>query len=168
MFMQKRTSVGATSVAAFGLAAALAVVLPGTQALGAPPSLLQSFTTPAGTPFCPFAVQINVVGEPQSAREVGRGLVLTGGGARITLTNADTGRSITVTGAGAVRLTTAPDGSVVAENAGGAAILFGQQRFGLPGIAVNIGNLKATVVDDRTTSETLHGRLIDVCSALSA
>jgi hypothetical protein len=88
-------------------------------------------------------------------------------GNRITLTNAESGTSITVMGTGSSQLRAQPDGSTTAR-AMGHGVFFPNPLTGEPGIWYLSG--KGTTVIDANgnpTSNSVAGRLVDLCSDLA-
>jgi hypothetical protein len=100
-------------------------------------------------------------------------VLLVTGSLKESLTNLNTGKTITANVSGQAKLTTHPDGSFtgVAHGHNGPIVLTPAEakRFGLPTVSVTAG--AATISEDpngNITSLTLHGHVfIDVCAALS-
>ena len=89
-------------------------------------------------------------------------------GNRVTLTNADSGVSITVMGTGSSQLRAEPDGSLTAR-AMGHGPFFPNPITGAPGIWYLSGQGDSTLDSQgNVTSATLHGRLVDLCPRLAS
>ncbi len=89
-------------------------------------------------------------------------------GNKITLTNAESGLSITLMGTGSSQLRPEPDGSTAAR-AMGHGPFFPNPLTGEPGIWYLSGQGMATLdPEGNVTSVELAGRLVDVCSELAS
>ena len=89
-------------------------------------------------------------------------------GNRITLTNGDSGASITIMGTGSSQLRAEPDGSFSAKSTGHGPF-FPNPLTGEPGIWYLSGQGRATLDSEgNVTSAELAGRLVDVCPRLAA
>ena len=85
-------------------------------------------------------------------------------GNKITLTNADSGASITIMGTGSSQLRAEPDGSFSAKSTGHGPF-FPNPLTGEPGIWYLSGQGRATLDSEgNVTSAELAGRLVDVSS----
>jgi len=133
-----------------------------------------SFTLPAF--FCGFEVRV----APMAIKEFSKVLkvsdgsmtILATGELKISYTNVQTGKTITVNRSGPGKVTVFSDGSeLVAAKGPGGLILTppDAQRFGLPTISVLAGALTLTVAPDGSiTSLSFHGQvLVNLCAALS-
>jgi len=88
-------------------------------------------------------------------------------GNRITLTNGDSGASITIMGTGSSQLRAEPDGSFSAKSTGHGPF-FPNPLTGEPGIWYLSGQGRATLDSEgNVTSAELAGRLVDVCPRLA-
>jgi len=86
----------------------------------------------------------------------------------VTLTNADSGASITVMGTGSSQLRAEPDGSLTAR-AMGHGPFFPNPITGAPGIWYLSGQGRSTLDSKgNVTSATLHGTLVDLCPRLAS
>jgi hypothetical protein len=99
-------------------------------------------------------------------------VTLVTGSLRVSLTNLNTGKTITENISGPGKLTTYPDGSFTVAGKGHEAPTLtpaDAQRFGLPPLSMTAGALTISLAPDETiTSVSLHGHvLVDVCAALS-
>jgi hypothetical protein len=94
--------------------------------------------------------------------------IVTFPGNTLTLTNLDSGTSVTVMGTGSSQLRVESDGSVSAR-AMGHGPFFPNPITGEPGIWYLSGQGKATIdTQGNVTSAELAGRLIDLCAQLAA
>ena len=96
-------------------------------------------------------------------------ILLFTGAAKITFTNPETGKSITVNTSGPFREIDFPDGSATLLEKGHQPVNLGPAdaaRFGLPAFFVSAGALTGTVdANGNLTSLSLHGHvLVDLCS----
>jgi hypothetical protein len=93
--------------------------------------------------------------------------IVTFPGDRLTLTNADSGASLTVMGTGSSQLRAEPDGSLTAR-AMGHGPFFPNPITGAPGIWYLSGQGRLTLdAQGNVTSVTLHGKLVDLCPRLA-
>jgi hypothetical protein len=89
-------------------------------------------------------------------------------GNTITLTNLDTGTTVTVSGAGSSQLRAGSDGSTSGRSMGHGPF-FPNPLTGEPGIWYLSGQGNATYdADGNMTSAGLHGRLVDLCPRLAS
>jgi hypothetical protein len=89
-------------------------------------------------------------------------------GNRVTLTNLDSGASITIMGTGSSQLRAERDGSLTAR-AMGHGPFFPNPITGAPGIWYLSGQGESTFDSQgNVTSATLHGRLVDLCPRLAS
>ena len=94
--------------------------------------------------------------------------IVTFPGNRLTLTNLDSGTSVTVMGTGSSQLRAQPSGSVSAR-AMGHGLFFPNPLTGEPGIWYLSGQGKATLDSQgNVTSAALAGRLVDLCPSLAS
>jgi hypothetical protein len=94
--------------------------------------------------------------------------IVTFPGNKITLTNTDTGASVTVLGTGQSQVRSEPDGSFTAR-AMGHGIFFPNPITGERGIFYLSGQGKSILdAHGNVISSTLHGRLIDLCPRLTS
>ena len=94
--------------------------------------------------------------------------IVTFPGNRLTLTNLDSGTSVTVMGTGSSQLRAQPSGSVSAR-AMGHGLFFPNPLTGEPGIWYLSGQGKATLDSQgNVISATLAGRLVDLCPSLAS
>ncbi len=94
--------------------------------------------------------------------------IVTFPGNRLTLTNLDSGTSVTVMATGSSQLRAEPDGSVSAR-AMGHGPFFPNPITGEPGIWYLSGQGKATIdPQGNVTSAGLAGRLVDLCPQLAS
>ena len=94
--------------------------------------------------------------------------IVTFPGNTLTLTNMDSGTSVTVMGTGSTQLRAEPDGSVSAR-AMGHGPFFPNPITGEPGIWYLSGQGKATIDSQgNVTSAELAGRLVDLCPRLAS
>ena len=158
------------------------IALVGASAANATPPVRTFFTSSPMllTGFCPFPVQTNdrVDGAPTRetvffdkngnvSRVVDKGSVIS------TLTNVDTGASITVRNSGSITVTFNQDGTITLTQTG--PDITGDQGIitGRPFLTLTKGRVVATGVPDPTTgfvdfsSVTMTGRVTDLCAALS-
>jgi hypothetical protein len=133
-----------------------------------------SFTLPAF--FCGFEVQVAPVANKEYSKVLktsdGSMTLLATGTLKISYTNLQTGKTITVNRSGPGKVTVFADGSeLVAARGPGGLILAppDAQRFGLPTVSVLAGALTLTVDPaGNITSLSFHGHvLVNVCAALS-
>jgi hypothetical protein len=94
--------------------------------------------------------------------------IVTFPGNTLTLTNRDSGTSVTVMGTGSSQLRAEPDGSTSAR-AMGHGVFFPNPLTGEPGIWYLSGQGKA-IIDPQgnVTSADLNGRLVDLCPQLAS
>jgi hypothetical protein len=132
-----------------------------------------SFTLPAF--FCGFEVRVAPVVNKEYTKVLktsdGSMTILATGELKISYTNVQTGKTITVNRSGPGKVTVFADGSelVAAKGPGGLILAPPEaQRFGLPTVSVVVGALTLTITPDGSiTSLSLHGHvLVDVCAAL--
>jgi hypothetical protein len=136
---------------------------------------IDPFTLPAE--FCGFEVGVNVPVNREYSKELKTpdGVVmatLTTGSLRVSLTNLETGKTITENISGPLKTTVSPDGSAVVAFKGLTAFFLEPaqaQQFGLPIASVTAGALTVSVDPDGIfTSARLQGHvLVDICAALS-
>ncbi len=147
----------ALSVAA--LTAALLVVPVGAQAK--PQSAVDSFTV---TGECTFDVRFDVTGT-YNVIEHGDTVIYTAPASKVRLTNLETGRSIVVSLAGALKERTAPDGSVTGVGTGHNLFL----SASTDGLPYTTG--RVTYSYDPATGATAlgggTGRAVDLCDRLA-
>lgn len=94
--------------------------------------------------------------------------IVTFPGNRLTLTNADSGASLTVMGTGSSQLRAEADGSLTAR-AMGHGPFFPNPITGAPGIWYLSGQGRLTLDSQgNVLSATLHGRLVDLCPRLAS
>ena len=94
--------------------------------------------------------------------------IVTFPGNRLTLTNLDSGTSVTVMGTGSSQLRAQPSGSVSAR-AMGHGLFFPNPLTGEPGIWYLSGQGKATLDSQgNVTSAALAGKLVDLCPSLAS
>lgn len=94
--------------------------------------------------------------------------IVTFPGNRLTLTNLDSGTSVTVMGTGSSQLRAQPSGSVSAR-AMGHGLFFPNPLTGESGIWYLSGQGKATLdAQGNVTAARLAGRLVDLCPSLAA
>jgi hypothetical protein len=126
--------------------------------------------------FCGFEVGVTFPVDQTFAKILkaadGSMTFLSTGSLRASLTNLDTGKTITENVSGPAKFTVHPDGSATLLGRGhGLSILVPDvaARFGLPPVAVVAGAGTVEIAPDGTvTSVSLHGHvLVDVCAALS-
>jgi len=89
------------------------------------------------------------------------------GGGKQTLTNMNTGASVTVTEAGSLNITNRSDGSGFFHETGRSLSVVGSPLTGEPGIFVQNGDFLATWDAAGETSFKLTGSLVDLCSELA-
>ena len=99
-------------------------------------------------------------------------ILLFTGAAKITFTNPETGKSITVNTSGPFKEIDHPDGTATLLGKGHQPVNLGPAdaaRFGLPAFFVSAGALTGRVdANGNLTSLSLHGHiLVDLCAALS-
>jgi hypothetical protein len=88
-------------------------------------------------------------------------------GHRITLTNVNTGTSLTILGTGSSQVRPEPDGSLSLRSMGHGPF-FPNPLTGEPGIWYLSGQGRSTLDSDgNLMSATLHGRLVDLCPRLA-
>jgi hypothetical protein len=87
-------------------------------------------------------------------------------GNMLTLTNAWSGTSITVMGTGSSQLRARPDGSTTAR-AMGHGVFFPNPITGEPGIWYLSGKGAAVIGADGSVTNSLSGRLVDLCPQLA-
>jgi hypothetical protein len=88
-------------------------------------------------------------------------------GNTLTLTNLDTGKSITLGATGSFQLRVEPDGSASAMVTGLGAWPFGNPVTGEPGIWYQSGRVTATIdAEGNTTSVSSTGKLVNLCAQL--
>jgi hypothetical protein len=133
-----------------------------------------SFTLPAF--FCGFEVQVAPVANKEYSKVLktsdGSMTVLATGTLKISYTNLQTGKTITVNRSGPGKVTVFADGSEVVTAKGPGGLILAPpdaQRFGLPTVSVLAGALTLTVDPaGNITSLSFHGHvLVNVCAALS-
>ena len=94
--------------------------------------------------------------------------IVTFPGNRLTLTNADSGASLTVMGTGSSQLRAEADGSLTAR-AMGHGPFFPNPITGAPGIWYLSGQGRSTLDSQgNVTSAILHGRLVDLCPRIAS
>jgi hypothetical protein len=132
------------------------------------------FTLPAE--FCGFAVYVNPVAFKGFTKEFktkdGTTAFLSTGTFKESLTNVDTGKTITENISGPATATVFPDHSVTLTFRGLGQIIFTPNiaaRFGTPTVFLTAGRVTASFAPDgNITSFSLKGRVrLDVCAALS-
>jgi hypothetical protein len=132
------------------------------------------FTLPAE--FCGFKVRVAFPVHKQYSKVLkssnGTMITMATGPARMSFTNRNTGKTITLSVSGPSKATDNPDGSSLAALKGHSSVFLPPdlaQRFGLPTVSVTAGALTARFdPDGRLTSLSLQGHvLVDVCAALS-
>jgi hypothetical protein len=142
---------------------------PGWQLVPAEP-----FTLDAS--FCGFEVGVTFPVNKEFGKILkvadGSMTFLTTGSLRVSLTNLETGKTITENVSGPDKFTVHPDGSATLQGRGhGLSDLVPADaaRFGLPTVAVVAGAGTVEIAPDGTfTSVSLNGHvLVDVCAALS-
>jgi hypothetical protein len=142
---------------------------PGWQFMPAEP-----FTLDAS--FCGFEVGVTFPVNKEFGKILkvadGSMTFLTTGSLRVSLTNLETGKTITENVSGPDKFTVHPDGSATLQGRGhGLSDLVPADaaRFGLPTVAVVAGAGTVEIAPDGTfTSVSLNGHvLVDVCAALS-
>jgi hypothetical protein len=126
--------------------------------------------------FCGFKVHVTAPVNKQYIKILktadGSTAFLITGAARLSLTNLETGKSITENVSGPAKLITRADGSATLLGRGhGLLELTPAQaaQFGLPTLSIDVGAGTITIAPDLTlTSVSLHGHvLVNVCTALS-
>jgi hypothetical protein len=163
--------------ALLGMSAGVVTASPALAGRGHKWELLHAapFTVPAA--FCGFKIK----GVPVAAKEYqkvlkasdGSMIFLITGTLKVSLTNAQTGKTITENVSGPGKLTTFPDGSATetAKGHNGPLVLTpaDAKRFGLPAASVTSGALTVSFgANGHITSLSLKGHvLVDVCAALS-
>lgn len=152
------------------LAIGSAVVLAGTAVLAAQkpvkaPFPYDPFDFPAGV-VCPFEVHIQGGGRQNIIGFPGREMIV--GSGDVTVTNADTGASITLDSAGNFRTETSPDASIQMIASGNALFFLLPGDTGGPGLFHSLGRvvMEYDLPTDTVTSIDAHGRLTNVCSAI--
>jgi hypothetical protein len=135
---------------------------------------IPTFTLPAA--LCGFKIQVTPVVDKSYFKVLktsdGSITFLSTGQAKLSLTNLQTGKTITEGVSGPAKPTVSSNGSLT-EVAGGHNLITlspaDAKRFGLPTVSVTVGRLTESVAPNGTiTSLSLRGHvLVDVCSALS-
>lgn len=169
-----RTLTRATTVSG-GVCAAL--LLCAAPASAAPPFTPFSFPLPSSSPadagedgFCAFPVLVEGVaefrsvppGDPGSTRFVGPGFA--------TVTNTQTGESVSFNISGPSNPRTSPAGVVTYKGTGGqlAFTTVGNSFPGVSPLTYSTGLLTFTIAaDGTTTAYSAKGRTVDVCAALA-
>ena len=133
-------------------------------------------TFPAGE-ACEFPLHLVAYGEglpvvnTRTDRDGNVRIISAGSGYALTMTNADTGESISTRSNGAVaRALIHPDGSVTQTLTGhNLLILFPTDTPAGPSTTVHSGRVVLSIAPDRTTFtvRSVPGRELDVCAALS-
>jgi hypothetical protein len=132
------------------------------------------FTLPAD--FCGFQIGVSFPVNQEYGKVLkssdGSVVTLVTGSLTASVTNLNTGKTITENISGPGKLTTYPDGSFTVAGKGHEAPILtpaDAQRFGLPPLSVTAGALTISIAPDGTfTSVSLQGHvLVDVCAALS-
>jgi len=124
---------------------------------------------------CGFKVKVvPVAKEYQKVLKASDGsmILLASGSFKVSLTNVQTGKTVTENASGPSKATVFPDGSAVFANTGHTLAFLPSalaQRFGLPAVSVTAGRLTGAVDSaGNLTSLSLGGHvLVNVCAALS-
>jgi len=124
---------------------------------------------------CGFEINaVPVANEYQKVLKASDGSIifLATGSLKVSLTNAQTGKTITENASGPSKTTAFPDGSVAFASRGHTLAFFPSalaQQFGLPPVSVTAGQLNGAFDSDgNLTALSLGGHvLVDVCAALS-
>jgi hypothetical protein len=151
----RRSAIVAASVA--GVAMSTSGV-----AVAAPPTpVAQTQTIDAGV-FCDFPIIFSQAGKTKTI-EHGAFTLITSPGLKATLTNGDTGKTVTYSITGAFHNTTLANGNVVTRSTG-------RSLLGDPvaGLVIAIGNFSFTNDAKNNNVVPLHGTgsLINICEAL--
>ena len=131
------------------------------------------FTVPAN--YCGFAVYVNPVANKEFTKELktknGTTVFFTTGTFKISLTNVDTGKTITANISGPGSLTEFPDGSALGTLRGTGAYFLAPAdaaRFGTPTVFLESGRSTASFAPDGDLTSFSKGHIrLDVCAALS-
>jgi len=172
---QQRTGKG-VSKASWAVSAALAAGLALTTAAPAAAAPPQTFVLPAGQ-ACSFALQVVQSGGAHRVdkkfRDQNGNLVRVlsaGKGFRLTITNTETGRSLTLPANGSVAHTTVhPDGtSTVTLTGHNVLILFPEDVLAGPTTTLHVGRAVFTIaVNGVFTVQSVSGRRTDLCAQLA-
>jgi hypothetical protein len=150
------------------LAVTVAASLGASAAAGGRPTIVR---TPVEDTFvdsidCAFPVEVYIKGTDTTITSVVQGDVRefhSFGGGHATLTNLDTGKSITINIAGPVRFTFGKDGSFTAVGTGTALFLFEDT----PGIQWFRGRFTFSIDAEGNETSTTTGSFVDMCAALA-
>jgi hypothetical protein len=154
------------------LALTAALLTPGGAATGAPPVPPEPpTTTKAAGEACAFPIQVDVTGKigfidlPHNHHFTA---IQTAPGQRTTVTNLDTGKSVTFNTTGAFRVVSSSGGVDVIE-AGGHNFLYGEPQAGVTAFATT-GPIEFTAVDNHIVEKGLDlsgARVRDICAELA-
>jgi hypothetical protein len=126
--------------------------------------------------FCGFEIGVSFPVDKQYAKVLkaadGSMTFLITGAGRVSLTNLETGKTLTESLSGPAKFTVHPDGSATLHGRGRGLAIFtpaDAARFGLPTVSVDAGAGTVEIAPDGTfTAVSLRGHvLVDVCTALS-
>jgi hypothetical protein len=151
------------------LALTAALLAPGGAATGAPPGPADSTDTKAAGEACAFPIRVDTTGKtafidlPHNHHFTA---IQTAPGQRITVTNLDTGKSVTINTTGAFRFVRSSGGADVIQ-AGGKNFLYGVPSVGATALATT-GPIEITVANNNIASMDLSGaRVRDICQELA-
>lgn len=151
------------------LVLAAALLTPGASATAAPPSPILTTETFAAGEACSFPIKvvrqgkegfIDLPNNPQFS------FITTAPTERVTVTNLDTGKSVTVNATGVFRFVTTPDGGLEIV-AGGHNFLYGVPEVGATALATT-GPITVQVVNGEIAAMDLSGAQVrNICAELA-
>jgi hypothetical protein len=151
------------------LALTAALLTPAGAATAAPPGPADSTVTKAAGEACAFPIQVDTTGKfavidlPHNHHF---SQIVTAPAQQITVTNLDTGKSVTLNTTGAFRYVRS-SGTADVIQAGGHNFLYGVPSVGATALATT-GPIELTVANNNITSMDLSGaRVRDICQELA-
>lgn len=146
-----------------------ALLTPGASATAAPPTPVDTTETFAAGEACTFPIEVAFEGKggaidlPHNPTFSG---MATSPDLRVTVTNLDTGKSVTVNATGVFRFVTTPDGGLEIV-AGGHNFLYGVPEVGATALATT-GPITVQVVNGEIAAMDLSGAQVrNICAELA-